>query len=70
MSAPTKVPRRQRLAEINVTPDFREPLNLEHGKAWDRNEFETAFTATYYLAPQVGGRQIYFRVIEHVTQIR
>jgi hypothetical protein len=57
MSDATDPYRRQRLAEINVTPGSREALEAQHGQVWNTDELSHDFEVTGFMAPFVGVRR-------------
>ena len=53
MSDPTESLRRQRLAEINSTPNDRPGLEARYGKVWDTAELGRDFEVLGFSAPLV-----------------
>lgn len=53
MNDPTEAIRRERLAEINVTPGSREALEAEYGQVWNTDELRQDFEVIGFAAPLV-----------------
>lgn len=53
MNDPTETIRRQRLAEINLTPGSREALEAAHGQVWDTDQLAEDFEAIGFMAPLI-----------------
>jgi len=57
MSDPTEPIRRERLAEINSTPNDREALTARYGQVWDTEKLMRDFMVEGFLAPFVVARR-------------
>ena len=53
MSDPTGNIRRQRLVEINSSPDERAALEARYGQVWDTADLARDFVVTGFMAPLV-----------------
>ncbi len=51
MSDPTETIRRERAAEINVTPGSREALEAQYGEVWDTDQLQETFEVIGFMAP-------------------
>lgn len=49
----TEMPRRRRLAEINLVPGTREYLEERYGEVWDTDQMVECFRAVGFMAPYV-----------------
>ena len=53
----TELPRRQRLAALNVVPTDRRALEAQHGQVWAPGELNRDFIVLGFLAPYVALRR-------------